>query len=627
MPFFSKKKKAQGEEGEAGTSSSEPEKTAAASTMPSAAAPAADADDTDPPPAKAKTETDPEAEPEPEPEPLAPTGTTTSQNTIVYPEGARLALIMTSLYISVFLIALDRLIISTAIPEITNEFHSVTDIGWYGSGYLLTNCAFQLLYGKVYTFFSIKATFLTSVVLFEVGSAVCGAAPSSVAFIVGRAIAGLGAAGIMAGGFVVIVYAVPLHKRPLYQGLFGAVFGVSSVIGPLIGGAFTSNVTWRWCFYINLPFGGVTLLFVGLLLKVPDREETKLPLTQKILQLDLLGTAALLPGTICLLLALQWGGSEYPWSAGRIIALLVVASVLLVVFCLIQVYMPKTATIAPHIFKQRSILAGVWATICFGSSMMIIVYFVPVWFQAIRGESALDSGIRLLPLCLPMVAASIATGVLTSKIGYYTPFLLVGTVFMSIGAGLLTTFQVDTSDAKSVGYQILYGWGLGMGMQAPNLAAQTVLSRKDSAVGLTLIIFTQLLGGAVFLSVGQNVLNSQLLERLSHLQGFDPRLLQTNGATTLIQVLPESVRPAVLEAYNEALRRVLLVALVLACLTVLGALAMEWKSVRKDLPDAKKAAEKGDGKQAEEGGNKGWEETGEDGIEQEKKDETTEKTK
>lgn len=141
----------------------------------------------------------------------------------------------------------DRLIISTAIPQITDDFHSQTDIGWYGSAYMLTNCAFQLSFGKLYTLYSVRYVFLTAIAFFEVGSALCGAAPSSAAFIVGRAIAGVGSAGIMSGTVTVIVYAVPLHKRPQFQGLFGAVFGVASVVGPLLGGAFTSNVSWRWC--------------------------------------------------------------------------------------------------------------------------------------------------------------------------------------------------------------------------------------------------------------------------------------------------------------------------------------------------------------------------------------------
>jgi MFS family permease len=187
------------------------------------------------------------------------------------------------------------------------------------------------MFGKLYTFFAVKTVFLTTVVLFEIGSAICGAAPSSVVFIVGRAIAGIGAGGIfsgvvslyvnkfrchvlltlLCGQIIIIVYAVPLHKRPLYQGLFGAVFGLASVVGPLVGGAFTSNVSWRWCFYINLPFGAVAIFIVAFLLKVPDRETTNLPLKEKLAQLDAVGTSVLIPAVVCLLLALQWGGLTY----------------------------------------------------------------------------------------------------------------------------------------------------------------------------------------------------------------------------------------------------------------------------------------------------------------------------
>lgn len=284
---------------------------------------------------------------------------------------SKLVLLLVSVLTSMFLVALDRTIISTAIPQITNDFHSLPDVGWYGSAYLLTCCSFQLLYGKIYTFYPIKWVFLASILLFEMGSTVCGAAPTSTGFIVGRAIAGVGAAGIFAGSIVCIVHAVPLEKRPRLQGLFGALFGLASIVGPLIGGAFTSNVSWRWCFYINLPFGGIAMAVILYCLDVPDNTNAKLPWQAKLKQLDGLGTAVLIPGVVSLLLALQWGGQTYAWNDRRIIALLTLAGVLLCAFVAVQVLRADTATIPPRIFRQRSVVSAVWSTMCVGCSQYI----------------------------------------------------------------------------------------------------------------------------------------------------------------------------------------------------------------------------------------------------------------
>ncbi|UPK95961.1 hypothetical protein LCI18_006896 [Fusarium solani-melongenae] len=526
----------------------------------------------------------------------APTQTTPEEP--IYPSGLRLGLLITSVFVAMFLVSLDRLIITTAIPQITDDFNAVTDIGWYGSAYLLTLCAFQLLFGKIYSFLSIKRTLLSVILLFEIGSTVCGAAPNSVVFIIGRAIAGLGAAGIMTGVMVVIVHSVPLHKRPLYQGMFGAVFGTASVVGPLLGGVFTSKVTWRWCFYINLPLGGVAMVVIQLLLNIPDQDKTKLSLKAKILQLDIYGTVLFIPGTVCLVLALQWGGLVHAWNDGRVIVLLVLAGLLLLGFAMVQVFLPKTATIPPRIFMQRSIAAGFFATLCIGSQMMIFTYYLPIWFQAIQGVSAVDSGFRILPTVLSVVVASLSTGILVKRIGYYTPFMILGVCFMSVGAGLLTTLHVDTSAPKLIGYQILYGWGMGSVSQAPNLAAQTVLTKKDIPIGASLMFFSQLLGGTIFVSVAQNMINNQLLHSLSSVPGFSAENIQNSGATSLTH-LPPSIKTTVLVAYNESIRTVFRVGLILVCLTMLGALSMEWRSVKKDV-----------GKQRQEGGEEGIENSG-----------------
>ncbi|KAG2019076.1 hypothetical protein GB937_005367 [Aspergillus fischeri] len=517
---------------------------------------------------------------------------------IVYPTGLKLALLITSIFIGMFLVSLDRLIISPTIPQITDEFHSAGDIGWYGTAYLLTNCAFQLLFGKIYTIFSIKATFMTSIVLFEVGSALCGAAPNSIGFILGRAIAGLGSGGVSAGAMTILVYALPLHKRPKYQGAFGAVFGVASVAGPLVGGAFTTNVTWRWCFYINLPLGAVVIVVILLFLEIPDCLNTQKPLKAKLRQLNGLGILAIIPGIVCLCLALQWGGTKYAWSEGRIVALLVLAFLCLIAFVLIQVWKPEQATLPPRVFLQRSIGSGLWASCCLGAHIILFVYYLPIWFQVIDGVSAVESGIRLLPMLLPLVVASILTGQLVSRIGYYTPFLMLGIVLSSIGAGLLTTLGVHTSKAKWIGFQVLYGFGLGTCNQIPNMAAQTVLPREQVAIGASLMFFAQQLFGAVFTSVGQNVLSNQLAKRLA----ISSQVVQNTGATQLLEHVPVDDRAASLGAYNDSLRVVFQVGLIMACLATLGAVSMEWRTVKKkQLPST---SDINDG-QAEEGSTPG----------------------
>lgn len=519
---------------------------------------------------------------------------------IVYPSGVKFALLMLAIFAAMFLVSLDKLIVSTAIPQITNTFNSAGDVGWYGTAYLLTNCAFQLVFGKLYKFLPIKATFLTSILLFEIGSAICGAAPTSFAFIFGRAIAGLGAGGVLSGVMVSMVYAMPLHKRPKYQGFFGAIFGLSSVLGPTVGGVFTTNVTWRWCFYINLPIGGAVLVLVFFLLHIPDQPGTKTHIKDKLRQLNVLGILCLVPGIVCLCLALQWGGTTYTWSNGRIIVLFVVAFLLLIVFAFVQVWLPDQAILPPRIFVQRSIASGFWASLCIGAHQTLFLYYLPIWFQATEGKSAVESGVDLLPMVLLIVVASIGNGQLTSYIGYYTPSLIFGVCLTAVGSGLLTTLGVHTSEGKWIGYQILYGFGLGCASQAPNMAAQTVLPREDVAIGASLMFFGQTLFGAVFVSVGENVLHSQLAKRLAGIPGISPELIKNTGATDVLDDISIEYRATALVAYNDSLRVLFQVALCMACLAILGAVCMEWRTVKKKGPPkstgGQQAAEEGKGK-------------------------------
>ena len=518
-----------------------------------------------------------------------------------HPPTAQVFVILACLFLVLFLVALDRLIIGVAIPRITDQFDSLGDVGWYGSAYLLTTCAFMLLIGKIYTFVNPKYVYLASLVVFEIGSTVCGAAPNSTAFIIGRAIAGLGNAGLFQGAVVIITYVVPLYKRPQYMGALGAVFGVASAVGPLLGGAFTDGPGWRWCFYINLPCGAVVFILLIFFLRIPPgmlkRDSTTWK--EKIARIDPMGTAFFLPCIVCLLLALQWGGATYNWSNARIIVLLVLAGLLSIVFMILQSRQGDNATVPARVFFVRSIIAGSWFSFWNGAAMQTMFYFLPIWFQAIKHASAVKSGIMSLPFVLALVIMGIMCGILTKKIGYYTPWMILSSLLTPIGAGLISTFTPNTSHSAWIGYQVIFGMGFGLGMQQPSVAAQTVLQRQDVSIGASLMMFSQTLGGAVFISVGNNIFDTRLTHNLMKIHGISVGAVGKIGATELRNIVPADLLPQVLIAYNDALRATFYLVTVLTCLTIFGSLAMEWKSVKKGQqeqfavtkPDAEKQAQ------------------------------------
>lgn len=501
---------------------------------------------------------------------------------VEYPSGIKLAIISIALCLSVFLVALDNTIIATAIPKITDHFNSIGDIGWYGSAYLLTTCALQLMFGKFYTFFSIKWVYLIAIFVFELGSAVCGSAPSSTALIIGRAIAGMGSAGIFSGALIIIAYTVPLHKRPIYTGFIGAMYGIASVAGPLMGGAFTDHLSWRWCFYINLPIGAVTMVVIFIWFKSPPRTtEVAVPWRQRIVQFDPIGTAAFLPAIICLLLALQWGGSVYPWGNGRIIALFVLFGVFIVIFIGVQFWQGDNATVPVRIITQRSVAAAIWFAFCNGAAFFVFVYYLPIWFQAIKGVSATKSGVDIIPMILGMVVFSMVAGGAITALGYYNPFILASTLLTSIGSGLLTTFKITTGSSKWIGYQVLYGAGIGFGFQQPLVIVQTVVELRDVPIATTMVMFFQTLGGALFVSVAQNVFNNRLLSGIiQYAPAVDLGMVLKLGATNLKNHVPQASLPGVQFAYNAALTQTFYVSVAMSCMTLIGSVLVEWKSVK-----------------------------------------------
>ncbi|KAH7028041.1 major facilitator superfamily domain-containing protein [Microdochium trichocladiopsis] len=506
-----------------------------------------------------------------------------------YPSGMRLGLVMLALCLAVFLMSLDNSIISTAIPKITDEFNSLGDIGWYGSAYLLTTASLQLVYGKFYSFLPIKLVYLAAIFIFEVGSVLCGAATSSQMLIVGRAIAGVGAAGVFSGSLIILAHSAPLRRRPLYTGLIGGVYGISSVAGPLLGGAFTDGVTWRWCFYINLPIGGLALGVIAIFFPEPARKiDAAKGWKDRIMSFDPIGTAVLIPDVICLLLALQWGGTTYAWSDGRIIALLVLFSVLLITWILLQYFQGERATVPGRIIRPRSVWSACLFSMCCGAVLFVAIYYLPIWFQVVKGASAVQSGIDNLALILGVTVGSIFGGALTTVWGQYAPLMVAGAALSSVGFGLITTFSPDTESGRWIGYQALAGFGLGLGTQQPIVAVQNVLALIDVPTGTTLLVFVQTISGAIFNSVAQSVFTNKLQQNIiEYTPGLNPAIVLGTGATAVQSSIPAEYLDGVRLAYNNALNRVMLIPAVIAAVSVIFGFTIEWRSVKgKDKKNA-----------------------------------------
>ncbi|KAK5662036.1 hypothetical protein OQA88_10148 [Cercophora sp. LCS_1] len=541
-----------------------------------------------------------------------------SQDRDSYPTGLKLILIIASLCLAVFLVALDQTIIAPALGAITGEFSSVKDIGWYGAAYLLSTTALQPTYGSVYRMFSVKWTYLTAVFIFEVGSLVCALAPTSNAFIVGRAVAGMGTAGLFSGSVVILSYTLPLRQRPAAFGLIGAMWGIASVAGPLLGGAFTDHVTWRWCFYVNLPIGGAAMVAIFLFLHIhrdenPDSETW----WARIMKLDLIGTAMLIPAVICLLLALQWGGTEHPWNSSVIIGLFVGAGLMGVIFIGIQIWKGDKGTLPPRLFKKRDSLCAMGFAFFFGAGFFPLVYYLSLYFQAIQGDSAVQAGIKLLPLLISVVITSVGTGGLITVVGYYNPFILPSMVLFTVGSAMISTLGLYSPLREWFGYQVIAGLGIGVGFQTGVLVVQNVMSLEWIPTATASVQFFQSLGGAIFIAVAQALFQNGLTEAVERdAPGLPAQIFINSGASQvrqiLIQMHAEDATEAVLGAYLVGLRNTYYMTVALAGCAFIVACFLTWKKIKKHggntpSPSASEdEAERGEGaakeKSATEGG-------------------------
>ncbi|KAJ5108193.1 hypothetical protein N7456_004868 [Penicillium angulare] len=489
-----------------------------------------------------------------------------------YPPLAKFIPILIGLCLQAFCTALDNTILATAVPKITEQFNSLEDISWYASAYLLTSCAVTLPFGKVYTYYSTKWTYIIALTIFEIGSLACAATKTSQGLIFGRAIAGIGSGGLAPGALLVLANSLPVHRRALYFGIIGSMGGIATVTGPLIGGLLTDHASWRWCFYINIPLGAITGVFITAFFRNPkSTQRRKSGKMSKVKQMDPIGIVVFIPAIVSVLLGLQWGGTKYEWSNVRIIVLFVLFVLFSSGWCYIQYCKQEEATVPPHILANRNIIGAVTHAMFFGGSFFVFGYYLPIWFQAIEQASASESGINNLPMVVSMIIFSAVGGVLVNILGYYTPFMFLGSILLTIGSALCTTFKVHTKIGKWVGYQILIGIGAG-----------TVLPSRDIPIGIAVITFAQSLSGSLFISIAQNVFQNRLVASVSkYAPMIRPQAVVEAGASHLSHRFSPEALPAVLYAYNRAVTQTFYVSVAAATLSFIGAGLVQWRSMKR----------------------------------------------
>ena len=394
-----------------------------------------------------------------------------------YPSTSARLIITVALSLGTLLDAIDATIIGVAIPQISTTFDALDDVGWYGSAYLICLAALQPIFGVIYKFFHPKRIYLFSVLLFEAGSILSASAHSSAAFILGRAICGCGGAGILQGALCIVALSVRLEKRALYLGIVVSSFGVAACFGPILGGVFTDHVSWRWCFWINVPLGGLVAAIIVVLLKLDgiDNNDRQLALNQKLRRLDPFGATLLIASVCCLVLALQWGGSTLPWGSARIVGLLTGFVVLGVSFFAFEWRMGEMAMLPLRVYGRRSVLMGCLYVCFFQMVNDSDTYYMPFYFQATPGASATSSGAKYLSLILPEIAAIVVTGAVVSKTGHYVPFMISGACIAALGSGLLTRIALGTPTTEWATYLVVSGLGIGLGLNLPYTALHVVL--------------------------------------------------------------------------------------------------------------------------------------------------------
>ena len=473
----------------------------------------------------------------------------------------RILAIYAGLMVTLLLAALDQTIVATALPRIVTDLGGITQYSWVFTAYMLTSTVTVPLYGKLGDVYGRKNLFLLAIVVFLLGSALCGAATDMTELVVFRALQGVGAGGLFPLSLAVIGNIVPPRDRGRWQGLIGAVFAASSILGPAVGGFIVDNASWRWVFLVNLPVGGIALVVISI--TMPRRApQTAHPI-------DWLGAGVLAAGVASLLLGLVWGGKDYPWTSGHVIGALVLAAVLLVGFAIVE--RRAREPILPFDILRSPIVAGSIACMALvGMAMFGTISYVPLFVQGVIGTSATSSGVVLTPLMLGAVTTSLLTGQLVSRTGRYRWNAILGPIVLAVGMFLLWRMDVHTTNAQAARNMVIAGIGIGSMMQVFVLSVQNAVPRRHIGSATALTQFSRQMGATIGVTVMGAIVNHGLPSGLGGSEGIG------------IHRLPPASRQSLAHALQPAF---LLAACVAVGVCVIAVVWVKEQPLRRSLDD------------------------------------------